>query len=129
MKKILSSTLAWVLAVFAALALLLSSIEGLVSERSTRQAEAVRSVQQASAANQHLIGPVLERQCTERWEAVRGEGRERTTVADARVIVQRWPAEQLVAGTQLAMEPRYRGLYKVNAHKASASLGLQLRSR
>jgi len=116
MKKILSSTLAWVLAVFCALSLLLSSIEGLVSERSARQTEAVRSVQQASAANQHLIGPVLERQCTERWEAVRGEGRERTTFTDARQIVQRWPAEQLVASTQLAMEPRYRGLYKVNAY-------------
>lgn len=125
MKRILSSKLAWVLAVFATLALLLARIEGLVSERSARQTEAVRSVQQASAAHQHLIGPVLERACTERWEAVRGEGRERTTVTESRAQVQRWTAEQLVATTRLAMEPRYRGLYKVNAYVSRWTLQAQ----
>ena len=46
-------------------ALLLARIGFLVDERSARQDEAVRSVQRASAGEQTLIGPLLQRQCTE----------------------------------------------------------------
>ena len=116
MKWILSSKLFWVLAVFAALVLLLERVEGLVGERAGRQQEAVRSVQQASAHGQALIGPVLERACTEHWEVARGEGRERVVATERARTVQRWTPGQLSVGTKLTMEPRYRGLYKVNGY-------------
>ncbi|HEY9028245.1 MAG TPA: inner membrane CreD family protein, partial [Burkholderiaceae bacterium] len=46
----------------------IARIEGLVAERSARGEEAVRGVEQSHAAAQVLLGPLLQRTCTEEWD-------------------------------------------------------------
>jgi inner membrane protein len=98
------------------LSLVLTRISFLVDERAARQQDAVRSVQQSQAGAQTLVGPLLQRACSEEWDSETGEGKERKHVVERRdFTLQASPAELTVDST-LRSEPRYRGLFKVNGY-------------
>ena len=105
--------------VIVALLLGLSSIDGLVNERRTRQIEAQASVADALAGAQTLLGPMLRRTCNETWEREEMVDKTRKMVAQRRdFTLSAWPATVEVQAT-LGIEPRYRGLFKVNSYAAN----------
>ena len=109
-------------AVLLALVLALESVSGVVAERAGRLREAERSVASSLAAAQTLVGPVLARDCSESWEATQGEGKERKTVTERRdFTLVETPASLDVKG-DVAIEPRRRGIFKVNGYVLKARL-------
>ncbi len=106
------------------LSLLLARIGFLVDERSARQEEAVRSVQRASAGEQTLIGPLLQRQCTEEWTARDDNGK---THAERRTYAVVASPSVLDVSGDLTTEARYRGLFKVNGYVTRLTLEVQWR--
>jgi len=109
-------------AVLMALLLGLESISGIVAERQGRQLEAEQSVTDSLAGAQTVLGPVLQRRCVETWERVDGEGKDRKTLSERRdVVLSAWPRTLKVAANA-DIEPRYRGLFKLNSHLTKATL-------
>jgi len=108
--------------VVALLAAVLARISSLVDERSARQEEAVRSVQQSLAGAQTLLGPLLRRQCVEEWDSVTGEGREQHAVVERREFALQAVPALLNVDSTLKAEARYRGLFKVNGYTGHLSL-------
>ncbi|MDB6000999.1 MAG: creD [Rhizobacter sp.] len=109
-------------AITAALLVALSAVDGVVSERQQRQQEAQRGMADSLAGAQTLLGPALQRRCRETWQQTDGEGKDSKTSTQFRDRVQTlWPAKLDVA-TSTAIEPRYRGLFKVNGYLAKAVL-------
>jgi inner membrane protein len=111
--------------VVALLALVLARIGALVDERSARQQEAVRSVQQSLAGAQTLLGPLIQRQCTESWDVSSGEGKYRSTSTERRSIELHLTPRTLRVQGELGAEARYRGLFKVNGYNAKLVLDAQ----
>lgn len=109
----------------ALLAIVLARIDWLVAERRGYQAEAVESVRQSHAGAQTLLGPVLRRQCTEEWDVVVGEGKARQTEKRQRheTLALLPKSLRIQGGTEA--DPRYRGLFKVNAYQARLDLKAQ----
>ena len=101
-------------AVLIVLVLALESVSGIVAERAGRLREAERSVAASLASVQTLVGPVLERDCSESWEAAQGEGKDRKTVTERRDFKLVVPPATLDITGDAAIEPRYRGIFKVN---------------
>ena len=65
---------------------------------------------------------MLERDCSETWEATQGEGKDRKTVTERRDFkLSATPATLDVKG-DVAIEPRYRGIFKVNGYVLKARL-------
>ena len=107
-------------AVLIALVLALESVSGIVAERAGRLREAERSVAASLASAQTLVGPVLERDCSETWEATQGDGKEKKTVTERRDFkLVATPATLDIKG-DAAIEPRYRGIFKVNGYVLKA---------
>jgi len=108
--------------VVIALSLALQTVSGIVAEREARLREAERSVAASLASAQTLVGPVIERDCSEAWEATQGEGKDRKTVTERRHFkLSATPATLDVKG-EVAIEPRYRGIFKVNGYVLKARL-------
>jgi inner membrane protein len=108
--------------VFIALVVALKAVSNIVAEREERLREAERSVAASLAAAQTLVGPLLERDCSETWEATKGEGNDRKTVLERRGFkLSATPATLDVKG-EVAIEPRYRGIFKVNGYVLKARL-------
>ncbi len=109
-------------AVFIAVTLALQAVSGIVAERESRLREAERSVAASLAASQTLVGPMLLRECTEQWETTQGEGKERKVVTE----VSRWYLSEspktLDVTAAATLEPRYRGIFKVNGYVLKARL-------
>jgi inner membrane protein involved in colicin E2 resistance len=100
----------------------LSEVSNLVAERSARLHEAERSVADSLAGSQTITGPALTRVCTESWTSVQGEGKDIKRVAEQSTLTaQSLPRKLNIDGTA-AIEPRYRGIYKVNGYLMSAKL-------
>ena len=96
--------------VVIALSLALQTVSGIVAEREGRLREAERSVAASLASAQTVLGPVIERDCSESWEATQGEGKDRKTVTERRQFkLGATPASLDVKG-DVAIEPRYRGI-------------------
>ena len=109
-------------AVVIALMLALHTVSGIVAEREGRLREAERSVAASLASAQTLVGPVIERDCSEAWETTQGEGKDRKTVTERRNFkLSATPATLDVKG-DVAIEPRYRGIFKVNGYVLKARL-------
>jgi inner membrane protein len=112
------------LAIAAVAALLLIALErvsALVAEREARLREAENSVATSLAAQQQLIGPVLQRQCEETWPVQVGEGKERRTLTERRDFKLMATPRSLDLNGRVTLEPRYRGLYKVNGYVLQAT--------
>ena len=108
--------------VISALSLARQTVSGSVAERDGRLREAERSVAASLASAQTLVGPVIERDCSEAWEATQGEGKDRKTVTERRHFkLSATPATLDVKG-DVAIEPRYRGIFKVNGYVLKARL-------
>ncbi|NRF69274.1 cell envelope integrity protein CreD [Aquincola sp. S2] len=100
----------------------------LVDERQARQQEAVRSVEQSHAGAQTLAGPWLHRACTEEWEVVSGEGKERKTVQERRIFALAAVPARLEVQGQTQADVRRRGLYRVNSYGAQLTLQAEFSS-
>jgi len=98
------------------LSLALARIGFIVDERRARQLEAVASVEQAQAGAQTLLGPLLHRACVEEWDVVVGEGKDRRTTTEKREFRLAATPQRLEVDGALSLEPRWRGLFKVNAY-------------
>ena len=116
-----------VFAVGLIVALVLAQISGLVHDRLRYQEEAQQSVRQSLAESQTVLGPLLQRSCTEQWELVEEDtekGRVRRTPQEARFTLTALPTQLKING-ELQPEARYRGLFKVNTYLGK----LQLQAR
>ncbi len=110
------------LAVLVVLLWGLQAISEIVREREGRQREAETSVADALAGAQTVLGPVLQRQCRETWEQFEGEGKERRLVRQHRDFsLAAWP-RTLDVTASAGIEPRYRGLFKINSYLAKAHI-------
>jgi len=110
------------------LMLALGQINHLADERQGRFHEAVASVEQSQAGRQAVLGPALLTTCTEEWSSTVGEGKDRKTVNEKREFMLTSTPSQLVVKASAAMEPRYRGLFKVNTYASQATLSAQWRT-
>lgn len=108
--------------VLLALTLALGSVRDVVQERQGRLAEAERSVADSLASQQVLIGPVLQRRCNETWSSVQGEGKDRKTVTERREFTLGATPGTLVVSAKAVIEPRRRGIFKVNGYAMKAKL-------
>nr|WP_077035748.1 cell envelope integrity protein CreD [Pelomonas sp. KK5] len=115
-------------AVTLLLCAVLARIGWLVDERQQRQREAEASVEQSQAGAQTLLGPLLQRDCIERWETVSGSGADRKVQAESRDIALRQLPSNLSVSGALNQEPRYRGLFKVNGYAGALQLDAQFAS-
>jgi inner membrane protein len=98
----------------------LGRIEGLVGERRLRGIEAVQEVERSHAAAQALVGPLLQRTCTEEWVNVSGTEKDHDRVATPakRTFTLRQAPAGLAVDGRVKADPLHRGLYKINAYVA-----------
>jgi inner membrane protein len=115
--KILAITCA-----IGALMLGLGQIGDLVGERQQRFREAEQNIAQSQAGRQALLGPVLHTSCVEEWDSISSEGWDKKTVTEHRDFMLSTPPRELAIDAAATMEPRYRGLFKVNTYAARATL-------
>ncbi|WP_431100804.1 cell envelope integrity protein CreD [Roseateles noduli] len=107
------------------LLLVLLRIGWLVDERQDRQRAAEASVAAAQAGPQVLLGPMVQRSCSEEWESVSGTGKDITKTPERRdFVLSAVPADLKVDGT-LNQEQRERGLFKVNGYVGEVALQAQ----
>ena len=107
------------------LLLLLSALDhvnGVVAERMGRWQEAQRSVADSLASSQTVVGPVLQRSCTEKWEVDKGEGAARRRVSEERALMLRSLPTTLRIDGETTIDPRYRGIFRVNGYRLNARL-------
>lgn len=103
-------------AIVVLLLVALARIGFLVDERRAFQGEAEASVRQSLADPQVLLGPFMRRQCTEQWDVVQTkDGVRELQTLERRFAITAVPAHLAVSG-DLTMEPRFRGLFKVNTY-------------
>ncbi|MBL8347337.1 MAG: cell envelope integrity protein CreD [Rubrivivax sp.] len=104
------------------MAAVLARIGWLVDERQGRRQQAVASVKESVAAAQALLGPIVQRRCTEHWQRLVGEGRDRRSEPERRNFVLQATPETLAVDGQLTSELRYRGIYKVHGYNGQIVL-------
>lgn len=109
-------------AVAVVLALALQSVSAVVAEREGRLREAEASVAAGLASAQTLVGPMLARDCSERWESTQGEGKDRKVVSERNDYTLSATPATLAIRAQTTIEPRYRGIFKVNGFVMKATL-------
>ena len=100
----------------------LAMVRDLVTERTDRLREAQQGVADSLASSQTLVGPVLARECTETWRVPQGEGKDLTWQTKRRSSTLMAAPRQLSIEASTAAEPRYRGVFKVNAYALTASV-------
>jgi inner membrane protein len=122
MKFPLLSKLVALGAVIVALLLSLNAVHGLVAERRMRQLEAEQSVADSLAGQQAVLGPVLQQRCEELWMRTDGSGKDQKTINERRELVSTaWPSRLNVVA-HATIEPRYRGLFKLNGYAAKNTI-------
>ncbi len=109
-------------AVFLALAASLGIIGGIVEERDGRLREAQRGVADGLAGSQALLGPVLQRDCVERWTRVQGEGSERKRVDEQRPLSLHAMPRTLRVDASATTEVRQRGIFRINGYVVGATI-------
>lgn len=110
------------------LLLVLTRIEGLVWERKARGEEAVRGVEHSHAAAQSVLGPLLERDCSEEWDEVTGTGDDRKVTTARRDFRLRQLPSRLAVDGRTKSDPLWRGLFKVNAWTGHFAVGADFAS-
>ena len=109
-------------AVIVVLLLSLNAVHGLVNERRARQFEAEQSVADSLAGQQTVLGPVLQLRCEELWTRTEGSGKDQKTINERRELISTaWPSRLNVIA-QATIEPRYRGLFKLNGYAAKNAI-------
>lgn len=100
------------------LGMVLARIGFLVDERQAHQWQAVQSVQQSHAGAQTLLGPVLQRQCTEEWPLTVGEGKSQRVETQRREFTLQAVPDHVTIDSDSQADARYRGMFKVNSYIA-----------
>src|SRR5262245_8980967 len=108
--------------VAVALWVALDRVSTIVAEREGRLREAESGVATSLATQQLVAGPVLRRHCEEVWHTVVGEGKERRTLSERREFDLTATPQTLDVDGVVTLEPRRRGLYKVNGYVLKAGL-------
>ncbi|HUD33374.1 MAG TPA: inner membrane CreD family protein, partial [Variovorax sp.] len=127
MKSVLFEKLAALAAVVVALLLALHAVDGVVQERRVRQQGAAQEVASSLAGDQTLLGPMLRRQCQENWTSPDGTGTGANKTPQHREFTQiLWP-RRLSVNSHVAVEPRHRGLFKVNGYLSETTLEAEWR--
>jgi inner membrane protein len=111
------------LALFIVIILLLigiGQIGNIAHERGVYRQQAVESVRKSLAGSQTIAGVVLTRVCTETVETVTEIEKKKTVDRTDRKVVLRSLPQSLKWVAVSDIEPRYRGLYKVNSFNLSA---------
>ena len=101
----------------------LSRIEGLVQERKWRGEEAVRGVEHSHAAAQAVMGPLLQRACSEEWDVATGTGKDRVVTTSKREFTLQQVPTRLALDGRTKSDPMKRGLFKVNAWIGHFTIG------
>ncbi|AKJ32186.1 cell envelope integrity protein CreD [Caldimonas brevitalea] len=112
----------FILAIALALMIALWRVEDIVDERHLRQQEAQQNVENSQAGAQAWVGPVLHSSCTEEWQAVPAEGQDKAPQLQRREFMLTAVPTQLDVEASVAIEPRQRGLFKVNTYVTKARL-------
>lgn len=107
------------------LMLALGRIGHLAAERQGRFHEAVASVEQSQAGRQAVLGPALVTACVEEWTSEVVDGKTRKAAAQKREFTLTSTPQRLTVKATAAMEPRYRGLFKVNTYASHVELSGQ----
>ncbi|HEY1397689.1 cell envelope integrity protein CreD [Roseateles sp.] len=128
-KEMQMKALWWKLVILGGVTLMLLfvllRIGWLVDERQNRQRAAEAGVAAAQAGPQVLLGPMVQRSCTEEWESVSGTGKDLTKTPERRdFVLSAVPTELKVDGA-LNQEQRERGLFKVNGYAGEVTLQAQ----
>ncbi|WP_144631950.1 cell envelope integrity protein CreD [Bordetella genomosp. 13] len=113
------------LLVLACLAFGLISIGDIVHERHGNQRTAEMNVEQDQVGKQTLMGPVLQRYCTEQWQAWDGEGAARKLRNERRSFMLTAPPGTLQVDAQVDQDPRYRGIFRIDTYAAKMRLKAQ----
>ncbi|MFO1343726.1 MAG: cell envelope integrity protein CreD [Burkholderiales bacterium] len=107
-------------AVLLVLMMGLSMIGGLANERVAYRAQAAASVRESLAGQQVLAGAAMSRHCTTTVESrVERDKKVVTERHDEQVVLKSLPQSAVWTATSM-LEPRYRGLYKVNSFNLDA---------
>ena len=93
----------------------LMRIEGLVQERKARGDEAVRGVEHSHAAAQSVLGPLMQRTCSEEWDTATGVGKDRVVTTSKREFTLQQLPSRLAIDSRTKSDPLWRGLFKINA--------------
>ncbi len=99
-----------------------SLVGSLVAEREGRLREAQRGIADSLAGGQMLAGPVIQRQCTEQWQIEQGEGKDRRWVEQRREFTLAAVPNRLGVDAATRIEPRARGIFRINGYVLKASL-------
>jgi inner membrane protein len=116
MKYPLLAKVAAIALVGVMLLFVLMRIEVLVFERKARGDEAVRGVEHSHAAAQAVVGPLLQRACTEEWDTATGTGKDRVVTTSKREFMLHQVPNRLVIDARTTADPLWRGLFKINAY-------------
>jgi inner membrane protein len=109
-------------AIVVLLTLVLVRIDWLVSERKMYQAQAAQSVAASLAGEQTLLGPLLQRNCTESWEVTVKDEKTSYEKTESRSFSLTEPPTTLAVTAITRTEPRYRGLFKVNSYSGPVTV-------
>jgi len=100
----------------------LNLIAGIVHDRQVHRDAATRSVAQSLAGSQTLIGPLIHSRCVESWDVPAGSDATQTLTEKRREFTLTALPDDLNVTAGAAMEPRARGLHKVNTFALKAHL-------
>lgn len=103
----------------------LDRVGDIVGEREARLREAQGSVADSLAARQRFVGPVLQRRCEETWDVAVGDGKDRRIVTERREFTLATTPKSLEIDAVATLEPRYRGIFKVNGYALSAKVAAE----
>jgi inner membrane protein len=100
----------------------LSRVSDVVAEREGRLREAQRSIADSMANAQTLTGPLLQRQCTDRWKEQEGQGKERKWTEQRSDFTLTALPQRLVVDATARIEPRTRGIFRINGYSMTSKL-------
>lgn len=122
MKSALVVKLLSLLGIVLMLGVLLNQIGDLGAERQGRQMEAQRSIEASQAERQTLVGPLIHSTCTQEWTEAIGDGASVKHTPMRQQFTLSAPPSRLSIDAQAALEPRYRGIFKINTYAAKTKV-------
>ena len=103
----------------------LDRVGDIVAEREGRWHAAQAGVAESLSGAQIVIGPMLQRQCTERRDTVQGTGKDRRTVTEETRFTLTATPTQLGVEADARIEPLHRGIFRINGYVATMTLDAQ----
>ncbi len=98
----------------------LQLIGNIAHERASYREQAVQSIRQSLAGSQTIAGPIATRACVETVETITETPKGKVTEKTEQTRVLKSLPQSVKWTASTAIEPRYRGLYKVNSYRIDA---------